>query len=656
MGWSRHDEAITGLTLRRTLVQLPRMLLVCARLARDADRRATGTVVLAESLRGVTAAVSLLGIQAVLAAILAPAGVADGLRDALPAILLVAGAASAGAVLAAVTTYADGVLQPKVERLARERYLRRALTVELSAIEDHAFHKLLESAQFGASSARRMVGQGTRVISALISLVAAAGVLAVLHPVLMPMLLLMTLPGAWATLTIARGRYRSYHEWVQHTRAASTISRLIIEEDAAAEVRVHGIGPFLLHHFGAMSRAYEGEQARLARIAAGTRLTAAALTGLTAVAAYAVLAGLLWTGAVALAAAGAAVVAIRAGSSALDSMISQVTNMHEDSLFVHDLHRVVTESTGREIPVGGEPVPDGPVGIAVEHVTFSFPGSEKPSPVLRDVSLTVPAGRVTALVGENGSGKTTLVKLICGLHRPDSGRILFGGVDTVRADRAQLFSRFAVVGQDFYRWPFTARVNVGIGRAEEPMTGARLDRAAGQAGATAVVDSLPRRWGTLLSRVFQRGHQLSGGQWQRLGIARAAYRDAPVLIVDEPTAALDARAEQEVFDRIRALADEGRTVVLITHRMASVRDADLVHVLHEGAVVESGDPAELLARGGRYAEMYALQAARFADPPERGTAGARGAAGPAGVPGVPGQQVGGTGAAAGAGTEPVPGP
>ncbi|WP_323380110.1 ABC transporter ATP-binding protein, partial [Streptomyces alkaliphilus] len=621
MGWSRHDEAVMGLTLRRTLVQLPRMLMVCARLAREADPGATRTVVIAEGLRGVTRAVSLLGIQAVLTAILAPATVTDGLRDALPAILLVAGAASAGAVLGALTTHADGVLQPKVERLARERYLRRVLAVELAAIEDHAFHKLLESAQFGAASARRMVGQGTRVISALISLLAAAGVLAVLHPVLMPMLLLMTLPGAWATLTIARRRYRSYHEWVQHTRAASTLSRLIIEEDAAAEVRVHGIGPFLLHHFGAMSRAYEGEQARLARIAAGTQLMAAVLTGLTAVAAYAVLAGLLWTGAVALAAAGAAVVAIRTGSSALDSMISQVTSMHEDSLFVHDLHRVVTESTGREIPVGGEPVPEGAVGIAVEHVTFSFPGTESPSPVLRDVSLTVPAGRVTALVGENGSGKTTLVKLICGLHRPDSGRILFGGVETARADRAQLFSRFAVVGQDFYRWPFTARVNVGIGRAEEPMTEARLDRAAGQAGATSVLESLPQRWGTLLSRVFQRGHQLSGGQWQRLGIARAAYREAPVLIVDEPTAALDARAEQEVFDRIRALADEGRTVVLITHRMASVRDADLVHVLHEGAVVESGSPAELLARGGRYAEMYAIQAARFTDPAERGPGG-----------------------------------
>ncbi|TDC60590.1 ATP-binding cassette domain-containing protein, partial [Streptomyces hainanensis] len=144
------------------------------------------------------------------------------------------------------------------------------------------------------------------------------------------------------------------------------------------------------------------------------------------------------------------------------------------------------------------------------------------------------------------------------------------------------------------------------------ITEERLGRAAEQAGAGDVVAGLPHGWGTLLSRVFQRGHQLSGGQWQKLGIARAAYRDAPILIVDEPTAALDARAEQEVFGRIRELGDAGRTVVLITHRMASVRDADLVHVLHEGRLVESGSPEELLRRGGRYAEMYGIQAAQFA--------------------------------------------
>ncbi|MDT0317965.1 ABC transporter ATP-binding protein [Streptomyces millisiae] len=611
MGWSRHDDAVLELTLRRTLVRLPQMVAMSVRLAWAADRRATRAVALAEVARGVAQAVMLLSVQAVLVALLEPADVTDGLRDAMPAIAVMTVVGAVGAVARAVSTYADGTLQPKVERHAQERYLERALGVELQAIEDHAFHKLLESAQFGASSARRMIGHGTRVISALLSLAAAAGVLAVLHPVLMPMLLLMTMPSAWSALTIARRRYQSYQEWVQHSRAANTLSRLIIEADAAAEVRVHGVGPFLLRHFRAMSQSYEGEQARLAREAAGTRLVASALTGATALATYLVLGGLLWSGAMEVAAAGAAVVAIRTGSSSLDNLIAQVNSMHEDSLFVTDLHQIVEQSTGREIPVGGAPLPERPESIEVEGVTFAFPGTEGP-PALRGVSLTIPVGRVTALVGENGSGKSTLIKLLCGLYRPQAGRIRFGGQDIAAADRQDLFSRFAVVGQDFYRWPFTARVNVAVGRTAVPISEERLEAAAAQAGAGDVVAGLPHGWGTLLSRVFQRGHQLSGGQWQKLGIARAAYRDAPILIVDEPTAALDARAEQEVFDRIRALADAGRTVVLITHRMASVRDADLVHVLHGGRLVESGTPDELLRGGGRYAEMYGIQAAQFA--------------------------------------------
>lgn len=216
-----------------------------------------------------------------------------------------------------------------------------------------------------------------------------------------------------------------------------------------------------------------------------------------------------------------------------------------------------------------------------------------------------------ALVGENGSGKTTLVKLLAGLYTPERGRILWDGVDAATADRQQLAERIAMVAQDFKRWPFTARVNVAVGRASAPLTDERVTSSVAEAGAEDVVADLPRGLDTLLARGFSGGHELSGGQWQRLGIARAAYRRGRILIVDEPTAALDARAELEVFDKIRALAGSGQTVVLITHRLASVRHADLVHVLEQGRLVESGSPDELLAKGGVYAELYSLQAEQF---------------------------------------------
>jgi ATP-binding cassette subfamily B protein len=169
-----------------------------------------------------------------------------------------------------------------------------------------------------------------------------------------------------------------------------------------------------------------------------------------------------------------------------------------------------------------------------------------------------------------------------------------------------------MVAQDFKRWPFTARVNVAIGRTSAPLTDERLRTSVIEAGAEEVVADLPRGMDTLLARMFSGGHELSGGQWQRLGIARAAYRRGAILVVDEPTAALDARAELEVFEKIRALAGTGQTVILITHRLASVRHADLVHVLDQGRLVESGTPDELLSTGGVYAELYSLQAEQFA--------------------------------------------
>ncbi|MEZ3178608.1 ABC transporter ATP-binding protein/permease, partial [Streptomyces pimonensis] len=208
-----------------------------------------------------------------------------------------------------------------------------------------------------------------------------------------------------------------------------------------------------------------------------------------------------------------------------------------------------------------------------------------------------------------------------GLYTPERGRILWDGVDAAAADRRLLAERVAMVAQDFKRWPFTARVNVLLGRPSAPVSDERLAASIAEAGAETVIADLPRGLDTLLARHFSGGHELSGGQWQRLGIARASYRRGRILIVDEPTAALDARAELEVFDRIRALADSGQTVVLITHRLASVRHADLVHVLDQGKLVESGSPDELLAAGGLYAELYALQAQQFTASPSPPPAG-----------------------------------
>ncbi|MET8559678.1 ABC transporter ATP-binding protein [Streptomyces flaveolus] len=671
MGWNQHADAFLALTFRAMMTRLPGMLASSLRLARQADARAARVVLAAEAGRGVAQAVSLLAVNNALGKLLTGPDIGQRLRAAAPALVVMAVVTLVAALLRAASVYATGRLEPKVERVATELYLERAANVELAAIEDHAFHKLLDTAQYGARSARHMISYSTRVINAMISLIAAAGVLTVLHPALLPLLVTMTLPSAWSALTNARRRYESFHTWVQHTRAGQLISGLLTEPTAAPEIRVHGVGPFLLRHFRAMSETAEAEQARLSRLAARTGLIAAAWTGLATLATYATLGALLLAGAMALSVAGTAVIAIRTGAASLDTLVLEINQLHEEALFVGDLQRLYAAAAERAIPAGGEPLPEDPKEIRFENVTFSYPRDEPPAdqhpaerhaaappatvphpigehptgehsiaehpiaehptgahppredptgrppdgttprPALDNVTLTFPLGRIIALVGENGSGKTTLVKLLAGLYTPDRGRILWDGVDAARADRRLLAERIAMVAQDFKRWPFTARVNVAVGRSTAPMTEERLAASIAEAGAEDVVADLPRGLDTLLARNFSGGHELSGGQWQRLGIARAAYRRGSILIVDEPTAALDARAELEVFEKIRALAGGGQTVVLITHRLASVRHADLVHVLEHGRLVESGTPEELLTRGGVYAELYSLQAQQF---------------------------------------------
>ncbi|MEV7425617.1 ABC transporter ATP-binding protein [Streptomyces sp. NPDC091212] len=615
MGWNKHDDAFLQLGLRSMVTRLPALVGTTARLAWEADRNALRLVTLAELGRGIGQAVGLIAVNRVLGHLLGDGTTAERLAEAAPALAVAGAAAMLGAVLRALSTAGTGRLEPKVERVATERYLTHTARVELEAVEDDEFHKLLDSAQYGAASARRMMRYCQNVVAALLSLVAAAGVLAVLHPVLLPLLVAMTLPSAWAALTNARRQYLSFQTWVQHSRAGHLIQNLLISTDAAAEIRAHDIGPFLLHHFRAMSESQEGEQRRLARLAARTGLIAAGWTGLAAAAAYATLGGLLWTGAMALSVGGTAVLALRSGSASLENLVLQVNSMHEESLFVGDLHRLCEEAAGRAIPVGGAPLPAKPAAITFEDVVFTYRG-EDGKRALDGVSLTIPTGRIVALVGENGSGKSTLVKLLCGLYRPDSGRVLWDGVDAAHADRRDLVSRVAMVGQDFYRWPFTATVNVSIGRSDVPVGQERLDEAVRYAGAEELIKELPRGWRTLLTRGYKGGHQLSGGQWQRLGLARAHYRAGEILIVDEPTSALDAKAEQRLFEQIRSLADAGQTVILITHRLGSVRAADLIHVLDRGRVVESGTFTELLADGGEgpkvFRDLYGIQAAQYA--------------------------------------------
>ncbi|MER6071309.1 ABC transporter ATP-binding protein [Streptomyces sp. NPDC001817] len=232
------------------------------------------------------------------------------------------------------------------------------------------------------------------------------------------------------------------------------------------------------------------------------------------------------------------------------------------------------------------------------------------------MDLTIPRGQVVALVGENGSGKTTLAKLVAGLYLPSAGRLWWNGTEIRAADRAAVFDQVSVLTQDFPQWPMTARANVHIGRSDRDCEQHRVEKAAADAGVAGTVAALPHGWDSLVMKGFERGTELSGGQWQRLGSARARYRSAPLLILDEPTSALDPRAEIEAFRALRDLADQGTTVLLITHRLAATATADLIYVLDHGHLVERGTHTHLMTLpNGCHRTLYEAQAAQYAPVP-----------------------------------------
>ena len=290
-------------------------------------------------------------------------------------------------------------------------------------------------------------------------------------------------------------------------------------------------------------------------------------------------------------------------------MLSGVSTLASQALYLQDLFDFLDVQPAITSPPNGVAFPTAIVtGLVFEDVGFRYPGAA--GWAVRHLSFTVPAGQVVALVGENGAGKTTLVKLMTRLYDPVEGRILLDGVDLRDYDLDGLRAGIGVIFQDFVRYDLSAGDNIAVGRVALRGDRARIEQAAQLGRADEVVGRLERGYDQMVGRRFKGGVELSGGEWQKVAIARAYMRDAALLILDEPTAALDARAEFEVFQRFKGLSD-GRTAVLISHRFSSVRMADRIVVIEGGRVLEEGTHAALLARGARYAELFELQAAGY---------------------------------------------
>lgn len=582
------------------------------RLLRRAAPRTAIVVVVSQLLSGSATAVSLLLVAKVISVIVDGGPAPPRGSVLVPWLSAMVLAFAAKLALDAVTLSAKATLVPKVRRVAETDLYAASLEADLELFDDPGFYdRLLRARDRGLMHLEGILDAAIEIGAATFGVVGAAVALVVLHPLLLPALVPALLPEAIAAFAAARMQYAGMARTILLTRQAQMMSDLATSRSAVPEVRANQAGGYVLSEYDRHARALEAHTMALGRREARTIVLGRALSGIGLLASFAVLGGMLYAGWLGLAAAGAAIVAMRSASGEIARLIQAANTSVERALYIADYHDFVadTQARSRRRPPPGEArrVPSGAPRILLEAVSFAYPNTAG-EPAVRDVSLEIRPGETIALVGENGSGKTTLAKLIAGLYQPTAGRMLWDGQDYASLDPEALAARIAMVLQEPTRWPRTARDNIRLGRNEavDP-DGRRLLEAARHSRAIDVVERLPRGWDTLLSKEFQGGRDLSAGQWQRLAVARGLYRDAPLVIWDEPTAPLDARAECAVYASLRRLA-VNRTVVLITHRFASIRDADRIYFLERGRIVESGRHEALMAAEGRYAELYRLQA------------------------------------------------
>jgi ATP-binding cassette subfamily B protein len=526
----------------------------------------------------------------------------------IPSLLLLGALLLLRIGIDAATAVARAHLSPKARREAEQALYRATAHVDLASFDDPGFYDQLQRARDrgilhieGAIAA--LVSTGT----AALAVGAAAVALFLLHPILPALLVLAMAPDAWAALSAARIQYGGMPTTIALTRQSEMMTELATQRSAAPEIRANEAqGYILAEHSRAAGELQDHLIAlgvREAKVIALGRL----LSGFGLAATFLALGLMIRAQWLDLAVAGAAIIAIRSAGASLSSLVVTGHELLEKALYISDYQQFLDQAEGRIPSAAGIAAPTRPGRIVLDHVSFRYPGSGGRL-ALDDVSLSIEAGETVALVGENGSGKTTLAKLVAGLYRPTAGAIRWDGVDLRDMAPDSLADRVAMVLQEPIRWPRSARDNVRLGRYDRPDPDeAQLLAAARQSRAHEVIERLPQGWTTLLSRQFHGGHDLSAGQWQRLAVARGLYRDSPLVIWDEPTAPLDAKAEHAVYESLRRLARD-RTVILITHRLGSVRNADRIFFLEAGALAEQGTHDELLRLDGRYAFLYRLQA------------------------------------------------
>jgi ATP-binding cassette subfamily B protein len=507
------------------------------------------------------------------------------------------------------------LLRANLGRLLNEKILQKALQLELRHFEDSDTYDKMQNARREANSRPlSLVMQAFSIVRNVVTLSTYAVLLISLSPWSVVVLVVASIPAFIAEARLAAEGFRLYSWRAPEGRKLNYLEWILTRDNHVKEVKLFGLGPLVQGRYRTLFQKFFTEDRALALKRMGWGLGLGVLSLAAFYGCYAFVANRAASGSITVGDMVLYLSVFRQGQAAFQGILTSIGSMYEDALFMSNLFMYLEIPTGAEQPRVLPPLspPRGRSNaIELRDVSFKYPGKE--AWALRHVSLTLRPGQKLALVGENGAGKSTLVKLLLRLYEPTEGSILYGGVDLRDMDVEDLRSRFGAVFQDFVRYQFSVAENIGLGHVPALEDRDRIARAAELGGASPVISTLPKQYDTMLGGWFEKGQELSAGQWQKLAVARAFMReDAEVLILDEPTASIDAEAEHALFERFQALAAD-RIAIVISHRFSTVRMADQIAVLHNGQMEELGSHDELMAKDGRYAHLFNLQARGYRD-------------------------------------------
>jgi ATP-binding cassette subfamily B protein len=517
--------------------------------------------------------------------------------------------AALGAILGRAIDYCDGRIADNFSREVSVRVMRHAATLDLESFEDPNFYDKLERARVQANDRIGMLHALGQLLQQMITLVSLSLGVLLYSPAIFFLMVAAVIPAFFGESHFALLGYALAYSLTPLRRELDYLRDLGTKKESAKELKIFGLSGYLCDRFSAVNDEVIGRNRRLAMRRLRVSALCAILGSLGYYGAYALLVVRTLKGALSIGDLTFLAGALAGCSSQIQTVFSTFTGIADQALFLSDLFHFFATRPKICSPADAIPAPR-PIrnGFEFRGVYFTYPQTQRY--VIENLSLRIEAGERIAIVGENGQGKTTLIKLMTRLYEPSAGRILLDGVDLREYDLADLHREIGVIFQDYMRYDMTARQNIAVGRIDRKDADALLMEAAHRSGAHTVLRRLPHGLDQMLGRRFADGLDLSAGEWQKFAMARAYIRDAQVLILDEPTASLDAISEYETFKHFAELT-AGKTSILISHRFSTVRMSDRIIVLEGGAIREEGTHPQLLSRGGRYASMFELQAASY---------------------------------------------